>query len=320
MRDFDDTWRPGRIMAFLSIGLALYAGLFLWSEKNLRKHSDGNPFYKISAAPEHSDWIILGASHALPLGFSDIPDHVRSTTGKSILTLAITGGGPFTWRVIAERYFADHTAEAVLIVLDEFGFADARWNARRVGDADVLPKIPADFRTIAVLAGKAGDEIPVGAFAAYVTGFAKINDHARFEIDRWDGEDKFDATPRPSDAADRARIAFLYPGPADLEAILEGLADLDAVIRLAHSRNTSVVVVRPPLPDRFRTRLPELPDFERRLLSLLEEHRVPMHDFSALIPEPHYYFDTDHLNRKGVERFVNEELAGLLRNMDDRSQ
>ena len=320
MRGSEGMWHTERITAFISIGVVLYAGLFLWSEKNLQKHAHSNPFYRILAAPAHSDWIILGASHALPLGFAEIPDHVRSRTGKSTLTLAIAGGGPFTWRVIAERYFADHTAESMLIILDEFGFADARWNGKRLGDADVLPKIPADRRTTAVLARAIGQRIPVGTFASYATGFAKINDQTRFDIDRWDGEDKFDSAPRPSDAADRARIAFLYPSPPDREEISQGLADLEAVIRLAKSRNAFVVVLRPPLPDRFRTRLPELPGFEGRLLSLLAAHHVPLYDFSALIPEPHYYFDTDHLNRTGVERFLNEALAELLRNGDDRVQ
>lgn len=320
MQGSEDRWQPTRIAAFLAIGLMLYAGLFVWSDRNLRDHAYGNPFHRISVAPAHADWIILGASHAMPLGFSDVPKLVRDRTGKRVETLGMTGGGPFTWRVLAERYFADHTADAVLIVLDDFGFADTRWNGERLGDTDVLPKIPADLQTMAVLARTVGKELPVGTFAAYATGFARINDHTRFDIDRWEGEDKFDTSPRPSEAADRARIAFLYPGPVNQEAMSRGFAELEAVILLAQSRNASVVVVRPPLPDRFRIRLPELPDFERRLQSLLEAHRVPLHDFSALIPEPQYYFDTDHLNRNGVERLLDESLESLLRNGNDRGQ
>ena len=320
MQDSEDMWHPFRIAAFVAIGLAIYAGLFVWSDRNLRNHAYGNPFYRISVAPEHSDWIILGASHALPLGFSDIPDLVLDRTGKRIETLAVTGGGPNTWRIFAERYFTDRTADAVLIILDDFGFADARWNGRRLGDTDILPKIPADFQTTAVLASATGQGVTVGTFAAYATGFARINDQTRFDIDRWGGEDKFDAAPRPSDAADQARIAFLYPGPPDQEAISRGLADLEAVIRLAQSKNALVVVLRPPLPDRFRTRLPELPGFEGRLLSLLGAHRVPLHDFSTLIPEAHFYFDTDHLNRKGVQAFLDTALGELLRGGDDRGQ
>ena len=320
MRGSEDGWHPVSIAAFLAIGLILYTGLFVWSDRNLRNHAYGNPFYRISVAPEHSNWIILGASHALPLSFSGVPELVSARTGQHIETLAMPGGGPLTWRVLAQRYFADRTADAVLVVLDDFGFADARWNGARLGDTDILPKIPTDLQTIAVLARTAGKEIPFGTFAAYATGFARINDHTRFDIDRWDGETKFDIAPRPSDAADRARVAFLYPGPADQEAISQGLANLEAVIRLAQSRNAFVAVLRPPLPDRFRTQLPEMPGFEGRLLVLLEAHDVPFLDFSALIPEPHFYFDTDHLNRKGVERFLDEALFELLRNGDDRGQ
>jgi len=63
-----------------------------------------------------------------------------------------------------------------------------------------------------------------------------------------------------------------------------------------------------------------MPGFEKRLLALLEARGVSLLDFSAQIPEPHYYFDTDHLNRKGVERFLDEVLLELLRHGDDRGQ
>ena len=307
-----ETWHPWRIAAFVAIGLLLYAGLFSWSDRVLRAHGSSNPFHKILTAPGHSDWIVLGASHAMPLGFADMPDQIAARTGKTVLPLGMTGGGPLIWRLIAERYFVDHSTGAVLIVLDDFGFADPRWNIGRMADVDVLAKIPADWKTVAVFAAATARSFPVTTLASYATGFARINDQTRFQPDRWEGEDKFESSPRPSDAADTARIAFLYPAPMAPQAISDGLADLSAVIAVAQANDARVVVIRPPLPERFRRLLPALAGFEPQLLAVLANHGVEFHDFSQTIPESRFYFDTDHLNRAGVQRFLDESLAEVM--------
>lgn len=316
MPDSEDSWRPRRITAFLGLGLCLYAALFAWSDATLRVHGDRNPFYRVSQAPGHMDWIVLGASHAMPLGFAGVAESLHEATGETVLALAMTGGGPFPMRVIAERYFADHSADGVLIVLDDFGFRDPRWNASRLGDSDVLPKIPADSETLRVLLRAIPRGLSWQTVAAQATGFARINDRTRFQPDRWDAEARFDTSPRPSDAADKARIAYLYPGAVDGEALMRGLADLDATIGLARQNGAGVAVVLPPLPDRFRALLPDGAEVGPALRLHLRDRDVPLHDFSAAIPEPKFYFDSDHLNRAGVARWLDEGLAAVLRGQD----
>lgn len=315
----DDTWRPRRILAFLSVGALLYAALFLWSDATLRQHGRQNPFLRIASAPERVDWIILGASHALPLGFADMPEVLRDRTGQGTLTLAVTGGGPFLMRVIAERWFADHQARGVLIVLDSFAFADRRWNEDRLADSDVLPKIPADRATVATLWAAVPRGLAWQTWVAYASGFARINDRTRFAPDSWEAEAKFDTSPRPNAAATKARIAFLYPGPPDPAAMGRGLQDLQALIQLAQARGARVVIVRPPLPEPFRQALPALPEFEARLAALAADAGVPIRDFSTALPEARTYFDADHLNRTGVLRWLDAGLADLLR-ADDSGQ
>lgn len=312
----EDSWRAGRIAAFVAIGLALYAGLYLWSDAVLRDHSQRNPFYRIAEATESTDWIVLGASHAIPFGLGDMPHGLEEATGRRVLTLGVPGGGPFMMRLVGERYFADHQAVGVLIVLDDFAFADARWNAERLGDSDIMPKIPADLATLRVFA----DAVPRGlrwqSLADYAAGFSRINDRTRFQSDRWEAEDKFETEPRPSDVADMNRIAYLYPGPPQSDALDRGFADLDALIGLAKEQGARVVLVRPPLPDRFRTLLPSIEGFETRMQGLSAQHDVPLFDFSQTIPEPRYYFDTDHLNRAGMLRWLDEGLGAILRGAD----
>ena len=320
MPDSDDIWRPRRIAAFLALGVAFYAALFLLSDATLRRHGQQNPFLRIATAPTEIDWIILGASHALPLDFADMATSLREKSGQTTLTLAVTGGGPFLMRVVAERWFADHSAKGVLIVLDSFSFADPRWNEARLADSDVLPKIPADRITATILARAIPRGLPWQTFSAYVSGFARINDRTRFASDTWEAEAKFDTAPRPNAAATKARIAFLYPVPPDPRTTDRGLNDLEALIALAQSHGARVVIVRPPLPDAFRNALPEIPGFDARLADLAQKSRVAVEDFSSALPEARNYFDADHLNRTGVLSWLDLGLARLLSDTYDGGQ
>lgn len=316
----EEAWRPRRLAAFVAIGVALYAGLFLWSDAILRRHGEQNPFLRIAKAPAQVDWVILGASHALPLGFSGMPETLRARTGRATLTLAVPGGGPFLMRLIAERWFVDHRAGGVLIALDAFGFANRRWNAPRLADQDILPKIPADRATAAVLGRAVQRGLSWQVWAAQASGFARINDRTRFSPDTWEGAEKFDTAPRPSAAATKARIAFLYPGPPEPGALDSGMADLAALISLAQTSGARVVIVRPPLPDAFRNSLPDVAGFETRLETLAWQFGVPVHEHSGLLPAARHYFDADHLNRTGMLGWLDAGLASVLSGGDDRGQ
>lgn len=314
MRSSEQHWRWRWIAAFLAGALALYAGLFLWSDRLARMHGDRNPFFRIEIAPEHADWLVLGASHAMPLGFGDMPDQIEAETGERLLVLGVTGGGPFVQRLVAERSFADHAAADVLVIVDAFALADRRWNEERIGDSDMMPKIPADLTTLTVMARALRWGLDWRTLLDYATGFSRINDRERFVPDVWEAEAKFDTTPRrPSDAADEARIAYLYPGPPSVRAMDRAFGDLEAIVALAREHGAGTVLIRPPIPDRFRERLPGIAGFEPRLSALAERTGARLVDHSTLIAEPKYYLDSDHLNRSGVALWLERGLADLLR-------
>ena len=316
MPDSDDNWHPARLAVFLAVAALIYVGLFLWSDRVLERRSDRNPFFRILQADQHTDWIVLGASHAMPLGFAGVPDMVRDVIGVDTLTLAVAGGGPAISRLVAERYFADRDADGVLVVLDTFTFLDPRWNAARLADADILPKIPGDMRTVRALAQAIPRGLPVGTVLAYAAGFARINDRTRFEQDRWDAEARFDSAPRPSDAADAARISYLYPAPPSLETVERAFSDIEAMIRLARAHGARIILVYPPVPDRFRSRMPDLSTIETRLAAQAGRLGVPVVDHRSLIPDPRLYFDTDHLNRAGVELWLVNGLGNILHHLE----
>lgn len=316
----DDRWHPRRLIAFVAIGAVLYLMLFLWSDALLRERGGQNPFLRVAQAPAETDWIVLGASHALPLGFADMPDIIQRRTGQRTLTLALPGGGPFTMRLVAERWFADRRAKGVLIILDSFGFADARWNAPRMADSDVLPKIPADPATLAILAAAVPRGLSWRTWVAYATGFARINDQGRFQSDRWSAEARFETAPRPSAAATRSRIAFLFPSPLSQDALVSGMADLSATVALARARGAVVVIVMPPLPEAFRDALPTVPELDRRLYEVAAATGATILDHAALVPEARFYFDADHLNRDGVLRWLDLGLEAAIMPRDDGGQ
>ena len=311
-----EPWHLLRIGLFLLIGGALYAGLFQWSDRMLRARPSANPFLAVTTAPAEVDWLILGASHAIPLASADMPGVIQTRTGKTTQVLAVPGGGPFILRIMAERWFADHRSRGVVIVLDEFGFADRRWNTDRLGDDDLLPKIPADVRTVRVLARAVPRGLPWQTWLAQVTGFARINDRRRLSPPTWSVEDRFDRSPRLSAGAIRSRVAFLYPGAADAWIVARSLDDLEATILLARAQGARAVLMFPPLPDVFRTELPEVPGLASGLADLSGRLGVPLIDHSAAIPELRNYFDTDHLNRSGVMRWLDLGLAALLAGND----
>lgn len=310
-----EPWPVGRMTAFVTIGLAIYLGLFATAEHIVRRTGDRNPFFRIviQSNPQQ-DWIILGASHALPLDFAGIEQEIEAETGTSILNLAAVGTGPFVHRLIAERYFQDHDAGSVLIVADRFGFTAADWNEERIGDSDLLPRIPWDPKTLGLFWRALGDGLPVATLIDYATGFSKINNRDRLEPDEWEGVDRFERRARPSALADRQRIEYLYPASISEQTVARYLDQLKQTVQLAQAHGARVVVVRPPVPGRFRKLEPEESAFNDRLDAMLQAQRVTLHDFGDLLPEPKFYFDTDHLNRSGVEAWLQSGLAEILGN------
>lgn len=309
MTTFRQNARPAA--AFLALAALLYLCLFAFAEWHLRKTETHNPMLRITAMSAPSqDWIVLGASHALPLGFRDMEPLIEARTARSLMNLAVTGAGPFVMRLVAERYFHDHRAAGVLIVADGFGFADRRWNEGRMDDSDMLPRVPLDGATFAVFA-QAMPRFDPQSLVDYANGFSKINAVAGLFADTWSGEERFDESrKKPSATADAERVAFLYPADAVLQD--RYFDDLAATVALARSAGARVVILRPPLPAAFAARLPFEAEVAARLSDLAQAGGAEMADFAAALPEQRFYFDSDHLNRQGVEAWLDLGLAALL--------
>ena len=301
-------------LCFIAIGLALYCGAYYAAERIMDRSGRSNAFFKIARLQEPAvDWLILGASHAMPLDFADFNAGMERETGLKIVNLAAPGAGPLYNRFVLEHFLREHRARNLLYVLDSFAFYSRTWNEDRFADAKLLRRTPFEPAIARRLWDYVLHEgVDPRAALDYVSGFSKINDRERFEPDVWEGEAQFERVYRPSTTATAKRVAYLFDNKTPEEARARYLVAFSSLVALAQHEGMRVVVVKLPVPPQYRSRLPDEAAFDAALARVLGPRNILVRDFSAAIAEPRFYFDTDHLNRAGLTEFFNRELKALL--------
>lgn len=301
-------------VAFIGIGLLIYAGIWLAAERLMDRNGHSNPFFKIATSQVRTfDWVILGASHAMPLDFANFNGVMQRETGLKIINLASPGTGPLYNRFVLEALLRDHSAKNVLYIADSFAFYSRIWNEERFGDAKLLRATPFDTATAWLLwQYSRRDGVDPRALADYVTGFSKINNRDRFRKDIWEGELQFDRVYRPSASATKSRIAYLFPDSGRGGGLSRYMTEFAGLLELAAQRNINVIVIKMPTPGQFRALLPNEPAFDEAMTAAVGNRGVGFADFSAEMDEPRFYFDTDHLNRAGVTELFSRRLKAIL--------
>jgi hypothetical protein len=301
-------------LLFVAIGVAIYAGLAYAAERLMYENGRSNAFFKIATAPARDfDWVILGASHAMPFAFADFNAQIERDTGLRIVNLAAPGTGPLYNRFVLEHFLKQHRTRNLLYVLDSFAFYSRAWNEDRFADAKLLRGTPFD-RDIAwrLWTYARRDGVDPRTFLDYVSGFSKLNNRDRFQTDIWEGESQFDRVYRPSASAIKSRIGYLYPNGTQGEALSRYLAAFSGLLMLADQHGIKVTVIKTPVPTAFRAALPNEAAFDTALKQQLAARGILLRDFSAALDEPRYYFDTDHLNRAGATEFLARALKDVL--------
>jgi hypothetical protein len=299
---------------FLVIGLVLYAGLFYAADRLVYRSGKSNPFYKIAVAEqEQFDWVILGASHAMPFDFADFNGLMEKETGLRILNLASPGTGPLYNRFVFEQFLAKHRTRNLLYIVDSFAFYLPTWNEERFADAKLLARTPFESTIAKRLFSYSLDQgVDFRAPLDFVTGFSKINNRERFERDIWEGEKQFDRIFRPSPTMAKSRIAYLYPKPPTSAGLAHYLAVFDGLVLLAQQQKVRIVVIKVPVPPDFHSQMPNEAEFDAVIGTLLSKREIEILDFSGSLAEPRFYFDTDHLNRAGATELFESHLKAIL--------
>ena len=298
---------------FVLIGLVLYAGLYVASERLIAKYAQRNRFYMVQTTPQaRYDHVILGASHAAVFDYRDMNARLEEMTSAQILNLSIVGAGITVNRLLLDYFLTGHHTDSVVYVLDSFGFYSTEWNEDRLQDAALLHRAPFDSALARLLFRNPATR---AVARDYVLGFSKINNRDRFVPDVLEAEgNRFDRTYRPVPQIDRQRVAYLYPDAIN-EATLQKspyLAAFEDLIGEVQSRNIRMMVIRPPIPARVYAMMPNEAQFDATLQALLHRYGVEFHNFSLVNNDEELYFDSDHLNQTGVLSFYENQLADLL--------
>ncbi|MCG6535710.1 MAG: hypothetical protein L7F78_13675, partial [Syntrophales bacterium LBB04] len=147
----------------------------------------------------------------------------------------------------------------------------------------------------------------------YLVGFSRINYADRFQPDITEDEaTRFDKTYRPVKQIDMKRIKYLYPDQIDPAFFRRYMAEFADLIRSLKARDIRLIVIKPPIPTRIYRLLPNEAEFDGTLKGILAQNGIEFHDFSLIGNEEKYFFNPDHLNRKGVLNFYENYLKGIL--------
>lgn len=312
-RDTPSATRAGLRLwpVFILVGLALYAMLYLWSENLVQEHGERNRFFMIASTPPSAvDTVILGASHAMPLGYGNFNDRLEAASGGSVMNLSIEGGGILPARLVLDYFFKRHAARQVVFFVDSFAFYSRQWNEDRP-DSSMFARAPLDVDLATTLLSYpwARQEL-----LPYLSGFTKINNAERFAVDKSDAElNKFSQTYRPIPQIDRQRVAYLFPPEISQAEFKRYLGEFEGLAAMVEQHDAQLILVKPPTPDRYRDALPDEPAFDAAIAEMADRLGLIYHDFSTLLPGDENYYDTDHLNATGVESFIAQGFGDLLR-------
>ena len=308
-------FRRSRILLFLGVGALLYVIAFLVAERLAYVTGHTNPIFKIDTTSEQDfDWVILGASHAMPLDFDDFNQQMQQETGLKIINLAGPGTGPLYSKFVLEHFLRRHATRNVLYATDSFAFNSSQWNEERLADPKLLARTPYSV-PLAINLGRYAEQgrSDPRALLNYATGFSKINNSDRLKPDIWEGEAQFDRVFKPSAVADRKRVDYLYPSMSD-DAVTTAkyLGDFAALRKIVQDHGARMAIIKMPLPAPFYKLLPREVDFDQVMEDVSKAESLIFRDFSQSMIDPRFYSDTDHLNRTGVTKFISEYLKPLL--------
>ena len=311
----EETSATGRFLKaallFTLIGVLIYLGLYAGSEALVYHYAKRNRFFDVMTAPYNNyDYVILGASHAMALDYEDMTPRLEAMTGDHIINLSEVGAGIYLNRLFFNYFMVHHSTQAVVYVADSFAFYSPEWNEDRLNDTRLFVRAPFDPTLVGLLLQ---DPASRGVVPDYVMGFSKINNPDRFAPDINDDERlKFETTYHPIKQIDQQRIEYLYPKQIDPATFARYLGQFENLIQYLQAHHIRLIVVKPPIPQRFYQMLPHEAEFDQRFRALLDRYGVEFHDFSLVDNDEKYYFNSDHLNKSGVLNFFQQTFAPML--------
>ncbi len=254
---------------------------------------------------ESRDVVLLGSSHGYVLSrFRDHHAIVETETGLSVFNMSMpSGGGVRPARIYLDYYFDEgNTAEQVCYLLDPFAVFGEGGND---GHKFVYFE---SFRP-SFLMHLIKQRYPARRILTYVQSkftYAWWTQDAELMI----GHEGTMAVKPYTPALIQKRMDSLYQDGLSEAYFEKYSAELEAIMARCVAEGSKLTLIMPP------TLLGEEPG-EAKLLAWLAEkegqYDFTFHDWVDVYADDlEFFYDLDHLNTNGVERFVKEYLGPVL--------
>ncbi len=257
------------------------------------------------AMPKGTSWdiILMGTSHAKIFSRNGNYDRVDQILSKRIFNLAKGGGhgGIFPEQLMLSRFYADgNHADTVVYLVDPWVFYSRQWNEENY----FLEDEPFDIRLYFVALWNG-----VGR-SVLINGFQTKLFHRWLLLEPASREPKTDKLLSVNDTQIAQDKKDYYLNGLNQETFLHYTMLFKQLVTLAEENNSRVILI-------FPTTLWQETPGKNQVLTFFQELQkkhpsVEVHDFSHVITDPQYYYDTNHLNSLGVEYFTRAYLLPLF--------
>ncbi len=294
-----------KIFLFLFLQMSIY--LVVVSFPTLR-HSFANNTTEsdLLMMPKGTSWdiLLMGTSHAKIFSRNGNDDRVRKILGKDFFNLAKGGGhgGIFPESLLLSRFYRERNhADTVVYLVDPWVFYSRQWNEQNY----FLEDEPFDIRFyFAALWGGAERSVLINGFQS------KLFSHWLF-LEPASREPKTDKLLSINDRQIAQDKKDYYLDGLNQENFLHYAMLFQQLVALAEKNHSHVVLI-------FPTTLWQETPGKNQVLAFLQELQkthpnIEVHDFSHVITDPQYYYDTNHLNSLGVTLFTERYLLPVLK-------
>jgi hypothetical protein len=301
-------WKRGLVLAVIS--LVLVAGVLALRATTFREVDPANPLARtVNSAPQATDVVVLGASRAATLGFPEIRELVERNTGRSVTVLATDGYGILPNALLLDVLLRKTHPQTVVQVVDTFALLSPRWNEDQLESGNLYAHSPLDDDILEVLKQ---DPLTSGKTYAYMLGLGGEKGSGEARAAEMRSPVDFDRTHVPNEQLDAHRVAELY-GDSRAELIAGYVSRLGGMAQAARGAGSEFLLLFMPVPPHFSARLPEAHyAVIRQIRDMAEQLDLCVLDHMDVLPGEENYYDTDHLNRTGAERYASGLLAELL--------
>lgn len=247
--------------------------------------------------------VILGTSHAYLLSrFRDNHAILERELGDHVFNMALpAAGGARPTRLLLEEFLArGNTADRLIYFIEPFVFFSP-------GDNDQHKFVYYEPLRPGFLLRLIRDGYPWQRVFTYV--------RSKFSLE-WIGQrpevmmrHDYQLSPPIDPERVRKRLASLYLEGISNDTFNKYAQELRRIVETATGAGMRVYLLPPPT---LIGHEPGMPQLEKFIEALADDHSFVYRDLTFSITEPRYYYDLDHLNTMGVEHLAGDLLLPII--------